>query len=219
MPTKVPSEKGFPIRPAVDLIPTRHSLLSRLKNWEDHEAWRQFFDTYWVLIHGAAINAGLTHAEAQDVVQETMIAVAKHMPGFHYSLKHGSFKSWLLRQTSWRIADQFRKRQTGPSHDTTPCSSASQTVPQIGIDPATWEFEVMWDVEYENCVRNAAFEKVKLKVDPKSFQAFDLYIVQEWPAIKVAKLLRMSRAHVYLCTFRVRRLVEKEMMSLRQKSL
>ena len=51
-----------------DLIPTRRSLLNRLKNWEDNESWRSFFDTYWKLIYGFATRRGLSHDEAQDVV-------------------------------------------------------------------------------------------------------------------------------------------------------
>jgi RNA polymerase sigma-70 factor (ECF subfamily) len=61
-------------------IPTRQSLLARLKDWGDQESWREFFDTYWRLIHATARRAGLTEIEAQEVVQEVMIAVAKKMP-------------------------------------------------------------------------------------------------------------------------------------------
>src|SRR5258706_14947787 len=86
-----------------ELIPTRQSLLSRLKDWKDEESWRVFFDTYWKLIYGAAMKAGLSDAEAQDVVQETVISVLKSMPGFEYNTEKGSFKSWLLRLTNWRI--------------------------------------------------------------------------------------------------------------------
>ena len=83
-----------------DFIPTRQSLLSRLKDWDDHESWRVFFETYWKLIYNAAIKAGLADAEAQDVVQETVISVMKSMPGFEYDAQHGSFKGWLLRLPS-----------------------------------------------------------------------------------------------------------------------
>ena len=98
-----------------EFIPTRASLLGRLKDWEDQTSWREFFDTYWRLIYGVARKAGLTDSEGQDVVQETMIAVAKKMPGFTYAPKVDSFKGWLLTVTQWKIADQFRKR-AGPKN-------------------------------------------------------------------------------------------------------
>ena len=81
---------------ADDFIPTRQSLLTRLKSWDDQESWREFFDTYWNLIYGLALKSGLTEAEAQDAVQETLVAVARKMPGFNYDPAIGSFKSWLF---------------------------------------------------------------------------------------------------------------------------
>ena len=68
----------------VSSIPTRQSLLARLKDVGDQESWREFFDIYWRLIHDTALKAGLKEAEAHDVVQEVMIAAAKKMPGFTY---------------------------------------------------------------------------------------------------------------------------------------
>src|SRR6266480_6140625 len=99
------------MNPEDELIPTRASLLGRLKDWKDEASWKVFFETYWKLIYSAAIKAGLTDAEAQDVVQETVISVFKTIPDFQYKAAGGSFKSWLLQLTSWRIGDQFRNRQ------------------------------------------------------------------------------------------------------------
>lgn len=92
------------------VLPTRRSLLTRLRNWDDEEGWRRFFDTYWRLIYGVARKAGLGDAEAQDVVQETVISVAKRMRQFRYDAGRGSFKSWLRLITRRRIADFLRER-------------------------------------------------------------------------------------------------------------
>src|SRR5215469_15979205 len=91
-------------------IPTRQSLLARLKDWEDHASWRQFFDLYWRLIHATALKAGLSENEAQEVVQEVMIAAARKMPEFTYVPGKDSLKGWLLAVTRWKVGDQFRKR-------------------------------------------------------------------------------------------------------------
>src|SRR5437867_4280160 len=96
---------------ATDFLPTRRSLLSRLKNCDDQTGWQEFFDTYWRLIYGVARKAGLTDAEAQDAVQETVIAVSKHIGGFKYEPAKCSFKTWLLLLTRQRIGRQFAKRQ------------------------------------------------------------------------------------------------------------
>src|SRR5256885_472938 len=94
-----------------ELIPTRRSLLVRLKDWDDKTSWKDFFDTYWSLIYGVARKSGLSDSEAQDVVQETIISVARKIPEFHYDPAVCSFKTWLMQMTQWRIIDQFRKKQ------------------------------------------------------------------------------------------------------------
>jgi len=93
-----------------DSILTRASLLGRLKDQEDQASWQEFFDTYWQLIYRVAKKAGLTDCEAQDIVQETVISVARKLPGFIYDPKVCSFKTWMLRLTRWRIIDTRRKR-------------------------------------------------------------------------------------------------------------
>ena len=120
-------------------IPTRRSLLNRLKNWDDQESWKDFFDTYSKLIYGVAIQAGLNDTEAQEVVQETVIAVAKQMEVFKYDPRIGSFKGWLLHTTRWRISDQLRKRRgEAPAFGRARSPSA-----RTGIRSTSWSFTML----------------------------------------------------------------------------
>ena len=98
------------LRNVPDLIPTRRSLLSRLRDLGDQESWSDFFHLYWRLIYEVALKAGLGDAEAQEVVQETVISVAKQMPGFRYDPARGRFKGWLLQITPQADAGQRRQR-------------------------------------------------------------------------------------------------------------
>ena len=95
---------------AEDMIPTRYSLLSRMQDRDDHDSWKDFFDTCRRLIYSFALKSGLTDAEAQDVVQETVISVVKDIEKFKRDRTLGSFKGWLRNLTRWRIVDQLRKR-------------------------------------------------------------------------------------------------------------
>src|SRR5437867_12840915 len=94
--------------PTDELIPTDAKLLDRLRDSADQEAWQIFFDTYQKFIYKAALKAGLSDAEAQDAVQETVISVLKAMPGFTYHPHHGSVKSWLLKRAGWRTVEELR---------------------------------------------------------------------------------------------------------------
>src|SRR5690242_16611066 len=94
--------------PKKDPVSTRYSLLSRLHDWDDQESWKDFFDTYWRVIYSFAIKSGLSEAEAQDVVQETIISVAKGIQNFKRDQSLGSFRGWLRNLTRWRVADYLR---------------------------------------------------------------------------------------------------------------
>src|SRR6266567_4604894 len=96
-------------------IQTRPSLLNRLKTGDDAESWQEFYRVYGKLVRDFAIQAGLADTEADEVVQETAIAVARHLPEFHYNPKVCRFKTWLLNQTSWRIKDQLKQRRRAES--------------------------------------------------------------------------------------------------------
>ena len=203
-----------------ELIPTRGSLLSRLKDWQDETSWKVFFDTYWKLIYGAAIKAGLTDAESQDVVQETVISVFKTIPDFQYKAAGGSFKSWLLQLTSWRIGDQFRNRQRNIRPAKRLADSTARTATVDGVpDPAGSGLEAIWDEEWEQNLMNAAKDRVKRAVDPKQYQIFDLYVLKNWPARKVASALKVNLGRVYLAKHRIGTMIKKEIKYLHAKPI
>lgn len=202
-----------------DLIPTRQSLLSRLKNWDDQESWRVFFDTYWRLIYNTAMRAGLTDAESQDVVQETVLSVLKSMPGFEYDPAKGSFKGWLLRLTQWRIVDQFRKRHKEVNLPP-PGSDTDERDPMAALpDNETSKLEAAWDEEWEKNLLDAAIERVKTKVDSKHFQIFDLYVLKQWPVMQISRVLKINPGKVYLAKHRVGKLIQQEISRLRTKPI
>jgi RNA polymerase sigma-70 factor (ECF subfamily) len=199
-------------------LATRASLLGRLKDLEDQASWQEFFDSYWQLIYGVARRAGLTDAEAQDVVQETLITTARHLPGFHYDPKVCSFKTWLLRSARWRIIDQLRKRlpagqvvEAAAEDDATATALLDRLAGGVAPD-----LEQIWTEEWEKLVLAAAIDRAKQQVRPEQFQIFDLYALKGMSATQVAGLLGVSVARVYLAKHRVARVVRAEALRLEQ---
>jgi RNA polymerase sigma factor (sigma-70 family) len=195
---------------------TRRSLVERLADWRDQKNWSEFFETYWKLIYSVAIKAGLTESEAQDVVQETVITVAKRVDGLKYDPAQGSFKGWLLHITRWRIMDQFRKREPsdgGAKRKRGDTTARTATIERLA-DPAGFDLESAWDAEWRENVMAAAIARVKRKVDGKQYQIFDCYVMKEWPVKKVAKELGVSVAQVYLAKHRVTALMKKELRNV-----
>lgn len=199
---------------ADEIIPTRASLLHRLKDWRDQASWQQFFDIYWQLIYGVARKAGLNDAEAQDVVQETMFAVAKHMPGFKYDAVNGAFKAWLLNMTRWRIIDQMRKRSKRGAAEPGPAVEQDTCTVEQFIDPAGNVLDALWEAEWQNTLLSAAVAAVKRRVEPQNYQLFDFYVNKEWPAAKVASTFNVGVDQVYLAKHRVTEMLKAEVARL-----
>lgn len=201
-----------------DFIPTRYSLLSRLQNWDDEESWRVFFDTYWRLIYSIALKSGLTEAEAEDVVQETVICVAKDINKFKRDRKCGTFKGWLRNLTRWRIADQLRKRQPNLSGESDSSGENAGLMDSGEIpDAVDAELENVWEAEWQSNLMEAALERIKRRVKEEHYQMFDLNVVREWPATKVAQTLEVSIAQVYLAKHRILALLKKEVQVLEKQ--
>ena len=194
---------------------TRKSLIARLENWEDQRTWDEFYQTYWRLIYSVGLKAGLRSDEAFDVVQETILSIAKQSRKQLYDPKQGSFKTWLMNMTRWRINDQFRRRKK----DTAMAGNEWHTERKTAVidrfeDPSGDLLERMWDVEWQKNLADAALARVKGQVSPKQYQIFDYYVVRQWDAKKVQGHLGVSMAQVYLAKHRVGSVLKRELAKL-----
>ena len=207
-----------------DSIPTRLSLLARLKDCEDHDSWRVFFDMYWRLIQATARKAGLTDSEAEEVVQEVVIAAAKKMCEFSYVPGKDSLKGWLLGVTRWKIGDQFRKRHSQFLEFKSPAVSpllsgegdSSASTPTIERAPDSCNLEEIWDLEWHENLLQVALNHVKTRVNPAHYEIYHLNVVRGLPAADTARALDVSTSAVHLAKFRVGKLVRKELQRLKQ---
>jgi RNA polymerase sigma factor (sigma-70 family) len=201
-----------------DFIPTRRSLLSRLRNLDDGASWQDFHDTYARLICSVARHAGLNESEAEEVLQETLIFVAKKMPGFKYDPSQGSFKNWLLRATKWRVVDQLRKRtQVSAPFPHASVSPTGTSFMDSIADPQGIELDDIWDAEWEKNLLEAATQRIRRQVKAKHYQAFELYVLRKWPVRKVASALSLSVSQVYLAKHRVSSLLKRELALLEKR--
>ena len=207
-------------------LETRPSLLKRLQTGDDPQSWQEFYRIYGGLIRFFATKSGLTPDEAEEVVQETAIGVARRLPEFVYDPKVCRFKTWLLNLTRWRIQNQLRKRgqpgaalggsaKTGDESRTGRVGDGTGTATLNRIaDPAAPEFGAEWDAAWEKNLVTQAMEQVRAKLEQRHYQIFDLYVMKGWPPSEVAKTLGISIGRVYLTKHRVAGLVKKEVRRL-----
>jgi RNA polymerase sigma factor (sigma-70 family) len=207
------------IEQAHRMIPTRETLLSRLRDRRDDSSWEDFFNTYWQLIYHTAMKAGLSDAEAQDVVQETVLTVCEKMPAFRYDPAVGSFKGWLLKTTQWRIADRMRKRlKAGSFRESEESESTGTRAIERIPDPASLNLEAVWEEEWKTNLLDAALVRVKSRVDPVHYQVFDFVVMKKCSAWKVSRMFKINVAQVYVIRQRVRRAITTEVRKIENEA-
>jgi len=204
---------------ADDSLLTRRTLLSRLRNLDDQESWRTFFDLYWRLLYNVARRSGLDDASAQEIVQETVIAVARHMPGFRYDPARGTFRQWLLRITRRRIVDHLRRVYRQPPKADVAPESLDEDEEHIAAitDQSASVIEAAWNEEWERTTFEAALARVRAEVNPRHFQVFDYCVLKDWPASKVAATLGLNAAQVYLAKHRVAQAMKRAVREINEE--
>jgi RNA polymerase sigma factor (sigma-70 family) len=200
--------------PLPGIPPTRKSLLLRIKNWSDEGSWSEFSKIYEKLIYETALRAGLRPVEAQEVVQETLLTVAKKIAGFDYDPDVGSFKGWLLQITRRRIVDQLRKRR--PQVEQAATINAPSTLENL-LDPASSRLEALWNEEWHQALLGMARALVKRRVGLKQYRMFELYVLQQSPMKTVTSSLGVTSAQVYMAKYRITRLLKKELKNLEKE--
>ncbi len=203
-----------------NFLNTRRSLLGRLKDWQDDRSWQDFFETYWRLIYATARKEGLSDAEAQEVVQETVLSVARKMKEFKYDPATGSFKGWLKLVTRRRIVDQYRKRkpQEVALASTSESGTGTHALERVP-DAAAEKVDAAWETDWQQNLLDRAQEIVRTRVSPRQYQIFDLYVLRQWPSSQVASTLGINSAQVHLAKHRVQALIKKEVRRLEKTFL
>ncbi|MEO0448544.1 MAG: sigma-70 family RNA polymerase sigma factor, partial [Verrucomicrobiota bacterium] len=154
------------------------------------------------------------------VVQETFIRVAKNMKKANFTRDGGSFKAWLMNQTRWRIADQFRARKQQEVYHGRPPeayddrkTATMDTIP----DNSNTGFDSIWNREWAANLTDMALNRTKAKVSPQQYQIFYCYVVKGWEVDEVRRELGVSAAQVYLAKHRVGRVMRKELEYLNEE--
>jgi len=188
----------------VDYNRTRTTMVMGLRDLEDQKVWNRFFNSYWKLIYHSAKSAGLGDADAQEVVQETVISITKSIGGFEYDRSKGSFKGWLMKTTKWKIVDQFRKIQKKQSRESSEASEHLEKIPDDLPD-----LDSYWEGHWQKELLDAAMERIREEVNPLYFQVYDLLVTKDGKPKEVAEKLGISTSQVYLAKHRITEALKK----------
>jgi RNA polymerase sigma factor (sigma-70 family) len=175
-----------------DFPPTRASLLVRLRDPQDEAAWTEFVDLYAPLVYGYARKQGLQDADAADLSQEVLGAVAGSVGRLEYDPRRGAFRSWLFtivrrKLANWRAAQKNRAQGSG--------DTGMHRLLEQCPEPAALKEE--WEAEWEQRLFSWACEQVRRDVSDVTWQAFWRTAIDGQPGKQVATALGVTVAAVY----------------------
>jgi RNA polymerase sigma factor (sigma-70 family) len=176
---------------------TRVTLLTRLRDGRDGDAWRDFVQIYGPVVYRFARNRGLQDADAADLMQDVLRSVTRNAHRMEYDPKRGTFRGWLYTVTR----NKFYKFLNGPR-----ASGDSDTLEWlVGAPPARDDAgpDVEWEREYQRRLTEWAMDRVKGEFQPAMWQAFWGTAVDGKPAGEVGLELKMSPGAVYVAKIRV----------------
>jgi RNA polymerase sigma-70 factor (ECF subfamily) len=178
--------------------PTRASLLVRLRDPRDGEAWRQFVDLYAPVVYGYARKQGLQDADAADLSQEALVAVAGAVGRLEYDPRRGAFRNWLFTIVRRKLSNWRRGQRNRPDggNDTATHHLLEQC-------PAAQAGEAEWEAEWRERLFAWACEQVRRDVADVAWQAFSRTALHGQPCKQVAADLGLNVAAVYLARSRV----------------
>jgi RNA polymerase sigma factor (sigma-70 family) len=192
---------------------TRPSLLVRIRDSRDAQAWWQFVDIYAPLIHGFGRKSGLQDADAADLTQEVLGIVARSIQKLDYDPRRGSFRGWLFTIVRNRVRNFLtRRRPYEQGTGDTGAHNLLKEQPDPGADA-----DDSWEQDYERHLFACAAKQVQGRVHDWTWQAFWQTTVKAASAREVAGRLNMTVAAVYLAKSRVMAQLKEQIKLLREE--
>ena len=185
---------------------TRLSLLSRLReDGPGQSAWREFFDRYAPAVFRVSRLRGLNEQDADDLVQQVMLAVSEHIKRFEYDRDRGRFRQWVRTIAERKIADHYRRARPTVSQDTAILESKADDRPTP---------EELWEQEWQLQDMLWCLDQVSADISPRRMEAFRMYVLDGLSAHEIAGQLSMSEGHVYVTRYHVLGQLRKRMAAL-----
>jgi RNA polymerase sigma factor (sigma-70 family) len=193
---------------------TRASLLVRIRDGRDQEAWRQFVQLYAPVVYGFARKRGLQDADAADVMQDVLRSVAGAATRLNYDPARGSFRGWLYtvaRNKIFNFLEAGRHKLGRGSGDS---GARAQLEALAGPE---WGLAESWDEEYERNLAALALERVRGEVQAATWQAFWQTAVEGRSAREAGATLDMTAGAVYVARSRVLARLKEEVQRLQEQ--
>ena len=191
---------------------TSATLLLRLRDLGDQEAWNEFVERYAPQVFRWCRENSLQDSDASDVTQEVLGKLVVCMQDFEYQPNKGSFRGWLRTVTRNAVRDLARRweRKLVGSGDT----QVHEFLHHIAAPEKLETLRETIQSQYEQELIMEAESRVKLRVNDRTWRAYRMAAVDQIPAKQVAEQLQMPISEVYVSKSRVIRHLRDEVARL-----
>jgi RNA polymerase sigma-70 factor (ECF subfamily) len=183
---------------------TSISLLFRLRQPGEQEAWRRFVDLYTPLIYYWGRRVGLQEQDAADLVQDVLAVLVQRLPAFEYD-RTKSFRSWLRTVTLNKWREKWGR-----------CGDPALPTDQAALEQFedSQDDDAFWEVEYRQQLVSRALALMQTDFEARTWQSFWESVVVGRSAADVAEQLGISVGAVYAAKFRVLTRLREELAGL-----
>lgn len=186
---------------------TRPSLLIRLRDLRDGEAWQTFVETYAPLVYRFCRQRGVQDADAADVAQEVLAQVARSIRKFEYQPERGRFRDWLGTVTRNKLARHLKRNAIGTAGRGGEADATIESAVGPEIDPE-------WTAEFNTHVLRTALERIRPHFEAPTWRAFELVWIEDMAARDVAREMKQPIDFVYVAKSRVLKRLREEVITL-----
>lgn len=206
------SEKGS----LMELPDTRESLILRIRDSGDRDAWDRFVSIYCPVVYRLARARGLQDADAQDLSQTVLVAIAKSVST--WSPEPGKrFRQWLMRIAKNTTINILSRR---PKDLAMGGTDAEVILAQL-VDCRSEEMEQLehaCELEYRRQLYRMAAQTVRLRADEDSWLAFSLTTIDGLTVDEAACKLGKSTGAIYVSRGRIMRRLRDAVRKMESES-
>jgi RNA polymerase sigma factor (sigma-70 family) len=175
----------------------------------DSQAWDDFIVRYRPMIHAWCLKWHLQASDADDVVQDVLLKLVAAIRKFQYDPTR-SFRAWLKTVTQHALADFVAFRRKDPGRAAAPIDMIEQST------EAHTDLEHRLEEAYDAEVAELAMHRIKKRVKPNTWNAFELTVIQGLSGVAAAAKLQIPVAHVFVAKNRVQKMLQQEARILKE---
>lgn len=192
------------------MVDTSASLLERLGDRTDAEAWRRFLGLYAPLIRHWLRRHDVPPLEMDDLVQDVLAVVVRELPHFRHNQRTGAFRAWLRSITTNRLRQAWRARRLHP--EATGGTDFAAVLDQLE-DPDS-DLSRLWDREHDHYLVHRLLAWIEPEVQPSTWHAFRRLVLESGSADAVAADLGISVNAVFIAKSRVLQRLRRHALGL-----